>query len=153
MRQSSEKRRLRTTDANAAIGCWHEAAGVRTAAVRVRIQAAHAWGRLSYSFDDKAPDAALGYATAVGLLPLLAWRGVDRAEREQILAYCEGLAGNAAAAAIRAGRPDRATELLEHGRGVLWSQLLETRTDLAALCDAAPGLATQLMDVRAALDN
>src|SRR5262249_16117715 len=59
----------------------------------------------------------------------------------------------AAACAIAANQLDRAVELLEQGRGVLWSQLLETHTDLDALRQADPELAARLDTVRAALDH
>jgi hypothetical protein len=45
------------------------------------------------------------------------------------------------------------TELLELGRGVMWSQLLETRTDILVLREACPDLAARLVVVRHALDE
>jgi hypothetical protein len=43
--------------------------------------------------------------------------------------------------------------VLEQGQGVLWSQLLETRTSLTALDEVAPELAARLDSVRAELDH
>src|SRR5262249_46884578 len=82
-----------------------------------------------------------------------AWRGTSRPSREQLLADWRGLATDAAACAIAAGQPDRAVELLEQGRGGLWSQLLETRTDLTALHESHSCLAARLDAVRANLDR
>jgi hypothetical protein len=93
-----------------------------------------------------------GYESAVAQLPLLAWRGIRRDDQEHLLARWGGLAGDAAAAAVRAGHRGRAAELLEHGRGILWAQLLDARTDLARLAAAAPGLAARMDGVRAELD-
>jgi hypothetical protein len=64
-----------------------------------------------------------------------------------------GLGGDAAAAAIAAGQPERALELLEAARAVIWSQQLDTRTDLSTLRDVAPALADELDQARAALDH
>ena len=55
--------------------------------------------------------------------------------------------------AVRAGHRGRAAELLEQGRGILWSQLLDGRTDLARLAAAAPRLAERMDDVRRRLDE
>jgi hypothetical protein len=140
-------------DAAAAIGWYQEAATMQTGAPSDRLPAAISWARLAASLNDRWPDAADGYAMAVELLPLLAWQGLDRADREQLLGDWPLLASDAAAAAVMAGRPERAIELLEQGRSVLWSQLLETRTDLLALGEVAPELAAQLREVRTALDE
>jgi hypothetical protein len=140
------------TDAEAAMQGWREAAAVRTAPAATRILAARAWGTLAASLG--LWSAALeGHAAAVNLLPLLAWRGAGRASRERLLGDWAGLAADAAGCAIAAGQRDRAVELLEQGRGVLWSQLLETRTDLTQLHRVAPELASRLDEVRVELDR
>jgi hypothetical protein len=97
-------------------------------------------------------EAAEDYATAVGLLPLLAWRGLDRASREKLLGDYPGVAAQAAASAVAAGDPGRGIELLEQGRSVLWGQLLETRSDLTVLHEAHPELAARLDRLRDMLD-
>jgi hypothetical protein len=140
------------SDAQAALDACREAGSVATAPAAVRIEASEAWGELAATLG-QWPDAADGYAQAVGFLPLLAWLGTGRSSRERLLAKWGGLAEAAAACAIAAGQPDRAAELLEQGRGVLWSQMLETRTDLAALRQEHPGLAARLDSLRAVLDR
>jgi CHAT domain-containing protein len=139
-------------DAEAATLAWQEAAALPTAPAAIRIDAARAWGVLAASLG-QWPVAVEGYAAAVHLLPLLAWRGVSRPSRERLLQDWAGLAADAAGCAVAAGQPDRAVELLEQGRGVLWSQLLETRTDLTQLQQVAPELATRLDEVRVELDR
>jgi hypothetical protein len=42
---------------------------------------------------------------------------------------------------------------VEHGRGVLWSQLLEVRVELSDLENAAPDLARRLAAVRREIDR
>ncbi|WP_345583984.1 CHAT domain-containing protein [Streptomyces prasinosporus] len=148
-------RHQRTGDrgsATEAIALWRRAAQLPTAAVADRITAATSWGGLAIQLGRNEDEAAEGMATAVDLLPLLAWRGLHRAQRERLLADCAGLAQDAAAAALAAGRPEQAVELLERGRSVLWSQLLEQHTELDALRAAAPALAARLDQVRSALD-
>lgn len=129
-----------------------EAAYLESSSAEARVRAARRWAQTAYADGDTA--AALeALRLAVELLPLLAWRGVSRTDQERGLAELSGLACDAAALAITAGQPRLAVELLEHGRGVLWAQLLETRTDLSALQEADPALAGRLTEVRAALDE
>jgi tetratricopeptide (TPR) repeat protein len=139
-------------DAEVALVMWQNAATSVTARTSDRMNSGRAWGALAASLG-RWPDAAEGYAKAVELLPLLVWRGVGRSSRERLLADWGGLAADAAACAIAAGQPDRAVELLEQGRGVLWSQLLETRTDLTALRNSDHDRAARLDALRAELDR
>lgn len=136
-----------------AIAVWQRAARLPSAAAADRIAAAISWGAQAAELGDDWAQAMEGMATAVDLLPLLARRGLDRAQRDRLLADCAGLAQDAAAAALAAGRPEQAVELLERGRSVLWSQLLEQNTELDALRVAAPALAARLDQVRSALDT
>lgn len=118
----------------------------------VRVRAAQRWAQTAYADGDTA--AALeALRLAVEFLPLLAWRGVSRTDQERGLADLSGLACDAAALAIDAEQPRLAVELLEHGRGVLWAQLLETKAELTALQEADPALADRLTEIRAALDK
>ncbi len=90
----------------------------------------------------------------VRLIPLLAWRGAAVADRRHLLHTQAGsVAGDAAASTLAAGTPGLAVELLDQGRGVLWAQLLDTRTDLGRLDRAHPGLAQRLRECRAVLDT
>ncbi|MEU3618787.1 CHAT domain-containing protein [Streptomyces sp. NPDC006872] len=149
-------RHRRTGDragATEAIALWRQAARLPHAAVADRIGAAVSWAELAMRLGQDWAQAMEGMATAVDLLPLLAWRGLDRTERERLLASCAGLAQDSAAAALTAGFPEQAVELLERGRSVLWSQLLEQHTELDALRAAAPALAARLDQVRSALDT
>ncbi len=134
-----------------AIGCWRAAARSSVAPASERLQAAIAWGMACEALADPAP-AAEGFAEAVRLLPLLAWRGLARSLREKHLADVGGLVADAAGWAIEAGNLENALELLEQGRSVLWSQSLQLRTDLTLL-RLADGLAARLEEVRAALDR
>ncbi|GAA0445318.1 hypothetical protein Aca07nite_03030 [Actinoplanes capillaceus] len=124
----------------------YEGVAVRSAPVAERVKAAQHWGRSAAAMADWA-DAADGFAAAVDLLPLLAWRGLNRTSRELLLLDWRHLTDNAAACACAAGDPARALCLMEVGRAVLWTQQLDTRTDLTAVRAAAPALAERLLTV------
>lgn len=98
-----------------------EASGTETAPAFVRLRAAAALGQLAASRDVGSPSALQGYQTAIGLLPVLAWRGLT-------------------------------VELLEQGRAVMWSQLPETRSDLADLDGADHETALRLRELRNIFD-
>ena len=87
------------------------------------------------------------------LLPIAAWHGLDRTSREDQLAQWGDLAADAAARSILNGHPDHALELLEQGRSVLWTQVLNLRTDLTRLAERASGLARRLDQMRVILDT
>src|SRR5207248_1540665 len=76
----------------------------------------------------------------------------DRDARERRLSDWEGIAAAAAASALAAGQPDRAVELLERGRAVLWAQVLQTRDDFAVLGERDPELCERLRGLAAALE-
>lgn len=86
------------------------------------------------------------------MLPVLGWRSLPFADRARPLRDHPDLAGDAAAASISAGQPDKALELLELGRAVIWSQVLEMRADIDQLGEADSDLAKQLAAIRTQLD-
>jgi hypothetical protein len=95
----------------------------------------------------------VAYRRGIELLPLLAWRGVDLGEREALLAEETGLASRAAELALEAGRVEDAVEVLEQGRGVLWSQVFDMRSDLDVLRKDHPDHARRMEALRAAIDG
>ncbi|WP_394620220.1 CHAT domain-containing protein [Lentzea sp. JNUCC 0626] len=107
-------------------------------------------GRLLAEWAARTQDwrtAADALAAAMDLLPQSVWLGMDRAQRENRLARWQGMASRAAAFALASGDVRRAVELLEHGRAVLWSQMLQIRSDFADLRAQDPHLAEQLSEV------
>ncbi|MET8632572.1 CHAT domain-containing protein [Streptomyces sp. NPDC004680] len=99
-------------------------------------------------------DAAVKlYAQALDILPSLVSPAQDTRAQEELLTLWSGLAGEAASCAVAAGDPDRAVELLEQGRGVLWSQLLDSRTELGALQVVEADLAERLTVVERELNT
>jgi hypothetical protein len=140
-------------DLDEAVEGWAQAAQSPVASVMTRLTAADSSARAVVQRRG-LPAAVEAYTAAVDLLPLLAWRGLSLRDQQHLLhTYAASLARDGAACAIAAERPDLAAELLEAGRGVYWSQLLGTRTDLTALHQAAPDLAERLQHCRTVLEQ
>jgi hypothetical protein len=106
------------------------------------------------------PAAADGYAAATGRLAAAAWHGLDRVSQEGQLSEFvgatsefSGVATAAAAAQLEGANSTRAVELLEEGRGVLWSHLLRYRYSRAELLAHHPRIANRLTEIAAILDS
>lgn len=91
-------------------------------------------------------DAALVAAQdAVSLLPHVAPRDLYRADRGHRLGDVAGVGECAAAAALCAGEPQRAVELLEQARGLLLAETMHMRGDRERLQAHAPDLADEFI--------
>ncbi|MFG1947264.1 CHAT domain-containing protein [Nonomuraea sp. NPDC048826] len=130
---------------------YREAAEVETASAGWRASVGERWGRFAMEAG-VAGEAVEGFAVSVGALDEAAWRGLGRADQERVLGEHEGLARDAAAAAIRTGDAERALELLEQGRGVMLAQVIGDRAARDRLRAAAPELADRLGEVHGELD-
>ncbi|MFD7653947.1 hypothetical protein ACFV4N_08210 [Actinosynnema sp. NPDC059797] len=116
-----------------------------------RLRAWRGLGRVELAAGD--PTAAVAaYEEAVVLLPSLAPRRLTRGDREFGLGRAAGLASDAAAAAVAAGRPDRAVELLEQARVLLQAETMDARGDLRVLEGLEPELHREFHRLRNALD-
>ncbi|MFJ9121903.1 CHAT domain-containing protein [Streptomyces sp. NPDC102394] len=116
---------------------------------RVRV-ASLAGGILMDAGDHRG--AAERYARAVELLPMTAWQGADRASVETHLTEARGLASDAAAARLAAdGNAEAALVLLESGRGVMWTRMLQLRSESTALQREHPELAARLAEIASRL--
>lgn len=92
------------------------------------------------------------YRQGVELLPLLAWRGIGNRDQESLISENTDLASRAAEFALEAEDANGAVEVLEMGRGVLWAQMLDLRSDLEALHTQDPELARRLDNLRTIID-
>ncbi|MET8309752.1 CHAT domain-containing protein [Micromonospora sp. NPDC005173] len=135
-----------------ATAALHAAAAVESAPSLLRASAASRYAEHAAVAGD-LPAALDGYATAIELIDLVAWHGMDSDDQTRLLGLFPGLASDAAAVAIDLDRPERAVELLEYGRGVLLTRAHDASADLAALRTRAPRLAARLVDLQAALDG
>lgn len=138
-------------DQAATLACWREAArdpyGGPDMVTRCAVHA----GRLAVQRGDIDGSVA-DYGLAVRHLPTVAWHGMRTKVRSDTLRRWSGLASEAAGAAIAAGQPATAVELLEQSRSVLWTQALNLRSDLGELARSQPALAERLTALRSQLD-
>ncbi len=137
-------------DRDSATLAYQAASTTARATVMVRLAAADQWARLMLATGHLATSVD-AFTLAVGLLPQLSWRGLGQADQERLLTEWIGLTGDACAAAIEAGQPQRAVELLDAGRSILWEHQLELRTDASALADQRPDLASRLSELCASI--
>jgi hypothetical protein len=136
--------------ANDALNVFREAATNEVARVGVRVSAASGWGYHAAALKDWE-QAVKAYSTAMNLLPILAGLQLGRDDQEYQLGDETDLATDGAASALNLGRPDLALGLLEQGRGVLFSQALETRSDLTELRQFHPSIADELLRLNRSL--
>ncbi|KAF3291530.1 hypothetical protein TWF970_000744 [Orbilia oligospora] len=140
-------------DLNRAISSYQEGWRCQTASPTLRIrsarQAAHilAWQR-----DWEASSLLL--EQAVALLPIVSPRSLDHTDKQSMLAEFSGLASMSAAISLEAGRDAYHTlRLLELGRGIIASLLMDMREDISSLRERHPKLASEFISLRDALDS
>ncbi|GFH38494.1 CHAT domain-containing protein [Streptomyces pacificus] len=139
-------------DREQALQALRDASSITSAPARDRAWAAVAAGYLAADSEDFT-GAVESFTLALEQLELTAWRGLDRADRERLIAEHPNLVAHAAAVAVRADRAERAVELIEQGRGILLAQALEARTDHSELRALAPELDHRLRQVLDELDR
>ncbi len=139
-------------DLTAAIDAYRAAAVDPQGPAKTRMDAAQQWISAAGDMENVAwvLDA---FTAAVDLLPILAWRGLARSGREETLTRYAWLPASASAAALRARGPEYALQLLEQSRSVLWSQTLQTRSDIGALRTSHPRVAGRLNELRHTLNT
>ncbi|WP_344358021.1 CHAT domain-containing protein [Streptomyces gobitricini] len=135
----------------AAEDAYRQAAETTALPAYERVLAAWEWGAAAAD-GDRWDEALPGYELALELLPFAASGRLDRSDQERGLSRVRGLAAEAAACAVNAGRPERAVLLLEQGRGVLLSRTMATRDGLGRLRGAHPALAERFARLRERLD-
>ena len=129
--------------------CFNEVADNSDTPVHERIWAYRQLAQLA-----EPADALAAIERAVALLPRLAPAALATADRIHQLGRLAGIAGEAADAAVTAGQPERAAELLEQARGMLTADRLNARgSELARLRDQAPDLARDFEAARNRLDT
>jgi CHAT domain len=99
--------------------CMHDAACSPLTAVGLRIATYRRAAELAAEVGRSAQEALACVEAAVGLLPRVAPGHLDRTDQEHEIGLVTHLAVHAAEAAVTAGQPERAVELLERTRGVL----------------------------------
>ncbi|MEX0171108.1 CHAT domain-containing protein [Streptomyces sp. LMG1-1-1.1] len=135
----------------AAEDAYRQAAGTKAMPAYERVLAAWDWGAAAAA-GLRWDEAVRGHEAALGLLPFAASGRLARGDQERGLSRVRGLAAEAAACAVNAGRPEHAVVLLEQGRGVLLSRAMATRDGIGRLRGAHPGLAERFTSLRDRLD-
>ncbi|MFE4415765.1 CHAT domain-containing protein [Streptomyces sp. NPDC056821] len=135
-----------------AIGVMRTSVSAPGATTDQRIADATQWAEWAASTREW-PEAVDGYRAAIARLPELVPVHLRPADQERLLAGRFKLASDAAAAALEAGHPETALELLEHGRSVLLSAALDADRVLTELSSTAPQLVAELGAVREALSE
>jgi hypothetical protein len=127
--------------------CFSRAAQTDAAPAQVRIEAC-----LALESAGEPPQGVLAaMETAISLLPQIASRALVRADKMRYLTQVAYLPALAAAAAISAGQPGRAVELLEQGRGILVAETLAARSSDPAKLRESPH--AHLRELAADLDE
>jgi hypothetical protein len=130
-------------DGREAADCLRSAArSDRLSPLRRARSAWHA-GKLANTLEEWS-QAADDLALAITLLRQLTGPHLSARDRERLLAEFAPLPTLAASAAAKAGRPEQAVELLEHGRGVLYADAAALREHATRLAAVAPGPAADL---------
>lgn len=90
---------------------------------------------------------------AISLLPTVSPRSLNPTDAQTMLVHFFGLASMATSAALRVGKaPGHALQLLELGRGVIASSLMDMRGDITDLRQEFPELAEKFTSLRDELD-
>ncbi|KAJ7209333.1 CHAT domain-containing protein [Mycena rebaudengoi] len=122
-----------------------------TGPASIRFLAAKNWAKHAHIHE---PSSALtAYATAIELLPELAWLGLSITDRHHHLSQAGQLVRDAASAAIAAHDYKKSVEWLDQGQSVIWGQLLNLRTPVDELRKSHPGLANQLVSLSTSLET
>ncbi|KAF6765331.1 CHAT domain-containing protein [Ephemerocybe angulata] len=116
------------------------------------LEAALDWARSLNRHRPSSHEILTAFTIAIKVVALIA--GLERTVRGRYrkLRTISGLALEAAAAACRLDRADKALEWLEQGRCHVWSQLNNLRTPLSDLRDHNESLAKRLEDISKRLD-
>ncbi|RKL22756.1 hypothetical protein BFJ72_g14653 [Fusarium proliferatum] len=98
--------------------------------------------------------AASMLCTAVELLPLLSPRSLQHLDKQHELKHFQGLSSRAASAALNANLgPVHALQLLESGRNIISTMVMEVRTDISLLEQQHPNLAKEFCSLRDVFDT
>ncbi|SDP10513.1 CHAT domain-containing protein [Actinopolyspora xinjiangensis] len=128
-----------------------DAATLPTGPADQRLKAANLCGRLAAQAH-RWSEALESFTLAVELLPLVT-QGKRAVATPTVQRRWAHVTADAAACAIEVGKPERAVELLEHGRAALLSELLPAGSELGQLNLSHPELATDAVRLRRLLDR
>lgn len=146
------RRTRAVADLKEAIVHFQSALCQANAPTTTRIQAGHA-ALLGCTITSDWQRAYEVSNTAVPLIPKVTLRSLENSDKQHVLRQFVGLASDAAAVALQAGKGALvALRFLEQGRGVLATSLQDMRTDILSLRERHPELAARFVRLRDELD-
>ena len=139
------KRLNHRNDLDNAIMQFRRVAQSSTSPPSVQFNGAVTWARLVLR--DDASLALNAYTTVIGLLSRVAWLGLTIKQRHRLLRDIGSMVTEAGAVAIEQKKYATAVEWLDHGRSIVWGQLLQLRTPVDELREVEPELAGRLIQI------
>jgi hypothetical protein len=139
------------TDLTEALALLRRAAATATVPAPQRLDSARTCAALAADTGRWAV-AAEAYATAVRLLQVTLWHGVERSKLLDRIDDAGWIAADAAAAALRAGDVRGALRVVEAGRSLMWRQRVEADASLRAAA-GDERLRARLLAAREVLDR
>ncbi|KAF7366233.1 hypothetical protein MVEN_00500600 [Mycena venus] len=130
---------------------YTSAACSATGPASVRFKAARSWAK--HAHIHQSSSLLHAYATAIEILPELAWLGLSITDRHHHLSQAGRVVRDAASAAIAVHNYKKAVEWLDQGRSVIWGQLLNLRTPVDELRKNHPHLAHRLVSLSTSLES
>ncbi|KAJ7475034.1 CHAT domain-containing protein [Mycena latifolia] len=130
---------------------YSRAASSPTGSVQTRLEASAKWAH--YAQIQQYPSVLRAYATAIDLVPKVAWLGLSISDRHHQLLRAGELVRDAASAAVEAQEYSKAVEWLEQGRSVIWGQFLTLCTPVDKLHRVHPKLAAELVSLSNLLET
>jgi tetratricopeptide (TPR) repeat protein len=142
------KRIGKMEDLEEAIQVTQQAWKCKNAALFVRVRASTQALQLLQSRGDFESAYNLS-VEAINLLPYVHNRSLDRQDQQYVVSHFSGLATTACSLALQTEQgPEAALDVLEQGRGVILSLLIDDRSDTSKLKAAYPQLCTQYESLR-----
>lgn len=136
-----------------ALQCFQDALNQSNALISSRINAGQQALQISSSILDWQ-QAYIDSSAAVKLVTDLAPHSLRRSEKQQLFRQVAGLACDAAAIALQAGKtPAIVLTTLERGRGLLLASFEEIRTDIGVLEEKVSSLAYEFKELCVALES
>ena len=137
-----------------AMNLFRSALSCDTSPILDRLNAAGLWANQADIY--RHSSALDAYQAGIQFFSQAAMLAPDIQARHRLMADRLGPTNHvnsAAACAIRSGKFDQAVEMLEEGRSIVWSQVLQLRTPLDDLRQVNPELAQQLQDLSRDLEQ